>query len=632
MAPTDNIPELRLEIDRLISAGRVSDAGTAIAALWRQDPTPASAAFILARSDRAEVRSQLNYLPFRVAILRSFTIEPAIPLLRATALCHRLDLCVHIGDYNAYMQEVVDPESALYRFEPNAVILAARTADLAPDLWQDYSALDSAAVHAATGRVVNTLQQFIVSFRRHSQAPLIIHTLEQPLRPALGVLDSQSEISQSEAIQNINRELRQTARQHRDVYILDYDALIARYGRLLWQDERKYLTVRLPITAHHLIHLADEWLRLLLPLSARTAKAIVVDLDNTLWGGIIGEDGMAGIKLGAEYPGAAYQSLQRALLDLSRKGILLAICSKNNFDDAMEVLEKHPGMLLRPSHFAAIRINWNDKSRNLPEIAAELNIGVDCLAFLDDNPFEREQVRSTLPEVLVVDLPADPIHYAAAVRDCPAFERLTLSAEDAQRTAFYAQNRERSQVEQTFKSKEDFFHYLQQEAVISPVSSQTLARVSQLTQKTNQFNLTTTRLGEQQIADLAARPGSHVFTIHVRDRFGDHGLVGVAIASDHDDTREIDTFLLSCRVIGRSVETALLSHLAQDAAAHGLHRLAGWFIPTRKNAPAKDFYSQHGFEHQENKGDNSRWSFDLRSGEIVCPAWIKLNVANGGPA
>jgi FkbH-like protein len=632
MTPADNIPDLRREIDRLISAGCVSDAAAAIMALWRRDHTPASAAFILARSDRTEVRSQLDHLPFRVAILRSFTVEPAIPLLRAAALCHRLDLCVHLGDYNAYMPEVVDQESALYRFDPNAVILAARTADLAPDLWQDYSALDSAAIQVATERVVNTLQQFIASFRQHSQAPLIIHTLEQPLRPALGVLDSQSEISQSEAIQNVNRELRQTARQHRDIYILDYDALIARHGRLLWQDERKDLTVRLPISAHHLSHLADEWLRLLLPLSGKTAKVIVVDLDNTLWGGIIGEDGMDGIKLGAEYPGANYQSLQRALLDLFRKGILLAICSKNNFDEAIEVIEKHPGMLLRPSHFAAMRINWNDKSQNLREIAAELNIGVDSLAFLDDNLFEREQVRSTLPEILVVDLLEDPIHYAAAVRDCPAFERLTLSAEDTQRTAFYAQQRGRSHVEHSFKSKEDFFHYLQQEAVISPVAPQTLARVSQLTQKTNQFNLTTTRLGEQQVADLAARPGSHVLTIHVRDRFGDHGMVGVAITSDEGDNREIETFLLSCRVIGRSVETALLSHLAQEAAACGLHRLAGWFIPTKKNAPAKDFYSQHGFEREEQKGDNSRWLFDLRNGEIACPAWIKLTVTNGGSA
>ncbi len=229
--------------------------------------------------------------------------------------------------------------------------------------------------------------------------------------------------------------------------------------------------------------MAREWMRFIVPLSGRTAKVLVVDLDNTLWGGVIGEDGMAGIKVGAEYPGAAFQSLHRALLDLSRKGILLAVCSKNNLDDAMEALEKHPGMLVRAKHFAAMRINWTDKAQNLREIAAELNVGIDSLAFVDDNPFEREQVRAALPEVTVIDLPKNPLEYAAAVRNCAAFERLALSAEDQQRTGMYAAQKQRAGAEQSFQSKEDFFRFLEQEAELEPVSDLTLARVAQLTQK-----------------------------------------------------------------------------------------------------------------------------------------------------
>ena len=227
--------------------------------------------------------------------------------------------------------------------------------------------------------------------------------------------------------------------------------------------------------------------------------------------------------------------------------------------------------------------NWNDKAQNLREIASELNIGIDSLAFLDDNPVEREQVRAALPEVTVIELPQDPLEYAATVRACPAFERLTLSAEDQQRTAFYADQRERSEAEQSFQSKEDFYRFLEQEAEIAPVSPATLTRISQLTQKTNQFNLTTRRYSEQQISDMAARKEWQVTSIRVRDRFGDHGLVGVAITHDEGDACKIDTLLLSCRIIGRTVETALLSYLAECAAARGRRRLLGWFLPTKKN-------------------------------------------------
>src|SRR6202163_1664409 len=231
--------------------------------------------------------------------------------------------------------------------------------------------------------------------------------------------------------------------------------------------------------AGHLIHMAREWMRCIVPVSGRIAKVLVVDLDNTLWGGVIGEDGMTGIKVGPEYPGAAYQALQRALLNLSRKGILLAICSKNNLDDAMEALEKHPGMLVRPKHFAAMRINWTDKAQNLREIAQELNLGIDALVFLDDNPFEREQVRAALPEVTVIDLGKNPLEYASAVRNCAAFERLTLSSEDQQRTEMYAAQKRRAGAEQNFQSKEDFFRFLEQEAELVTVSALTLPRVAQ---------------------------------------------------------------------------------------------------------------------------------------------------------
>jgi FkbH-like protein len=524
---------------------------------------------------------------------------------------------------------MLDGQSSLYRFAPNAVVLAVRTDQAAPELWRDFSDLAPKTAQQAARRVVNSYEQWIGTFRKHSQAALIIHSLERPSTPSLGVLDSQSETGQSGLILQINRELQRIGGTFHGVYNLDYDALIARHGSGHWHDERKWLTARLPIAAGHLVDMAREWIRFIVPLSGRTAKVLVVDLDNTLWGGVIGEDGMAGIKVGAEYPGAAYQALQRALLDLSRKGILLAVCSKNNLDDAMEAIEKHPGMLLRAKHFAALRINWTDKSQNLREIAEELNVGIDALAFLDDNPFEREQVRAALPEVTVIDLshndlPKNPLEYAAAVRNCAVFERLTLSAEDQQRTEMYVAQKQRAGAEQSFQSKEDFFRFLEQEAELEPVSNLTLARIAQLTQKTNQFNLTTRRYTEPQIAEMAKQAEWQIFSIRVRDRFGDHGLVGVAIAHDQGDECEVDTFLLSCRVIGRTVETALLAHLAESAAQRGRKRLVGWFLPTKKNAPARDFYQQHGFERKEVNDSGSLWTLDLKTSTLRCPEWIKL--------
>ena len=628
MSHEHNPANLRSEVDRLLAEGSHDAASRRLSELWRREPGSATAGFVSSRLD--QLRDKLPLTKFKLAILRSFTVEPIVPLLRAQAFTYGVDLEIHVGDFNTYVQDIVDAGSSLYRFAPNVVILAVRTEDVAPDLAREFADLSPEAADQAAGRVTHGYEQWVNSFRQHSQAALIVHSLERPTHPSFGVLDSQSETGQSGLIRQINREIHRVAESHRGVYVLDYDALVARHGSQHWHDERKWLMARLPISADHLLLMTREWMRFLLPLAGRTAKALVVDLDNTLWGGIIGEDGMAGIKIGAEYPGAPFQALQRALLDLSRRGILLAICSKNNLDDAMEALEKHPGMLVRSKHFAAMRINWTDKSQNLREIAQELNIGVDSLAFLDDNPFEREQVRAALPEINVIDVPQNPLEYAAIVRDCPVFERLTLSAEDQQRTAMYADQRQRATAEQTFQSKEDFFRFLEQEAELNPVSGLTVARIAQLTQKTNQFNLTTRRYTETQIAEMAKQPEWNIFSIRVRDRFGDHGVVGVAIAHDQGEQCEVDTFALSCRVIGRTVETALLAHIATSAAARGRKQLVGWFLPTKKNAPARDFYLEHGFDLVANSCEGSLWSLDLTQQKVASPEWVKLVTTNGG--
>ncbi len=584
-----------------------------LAAAWEREPASALAGFVASRYDR--IAPRLGLLKQRWAILRSFTVEPLVPVLKAGAYAARVALETHLGEFNAYAQEILDPESSLYRFEPDVAVLAVQTRDVAPALWCGGSAAND---------VLSRFGDWIAGFRKYSKAALIVHSLEVPAVPREGILDAQREDNAAEAIHRVNRGLRALAGEYRGVYILDYDALVARHGRERWGDARKWLTVRLPVASTNLPHLAAEWLRFLHPLAGKVAKCVAVDLDNTLWGGIVGEDGVNGIRLGAEYPGAAFQELQRVLRDLSRRGILLAVCSKNNPADAMEALSGHPGMLLQPRDFAAMRINWSDKAQNLREIAAELNIGLDTVAFLDDNPVERQQVREQAPEVIVITLPQDPMDYAQAVRDCPWFERLTLSEEDRQRGDYYLAQRDRMELERSVTSKEDFYRSLEQVAEIAPVNAQTLARVSQLTQKTNQFNLTTRRYTEQQIAEMAASPNWRVWSLRVKDRFADNGLVGVSIARVDGQVCEIDSFLMSCRVIGRTVETALLSHLAADARQCGATVLQGWFFPTKKNAPACEFYREHGFELAEGRDDALLWKFDLTRNTILPPEWVSV--------
>ena len=613
---------LRQEIEELVEVGQSARAAGRLAVLWHRESGPALAGFVVSAFEK--LRGGLDLRRYRCAILRSSTVEPILPVLRAYAFVGGIDLTVHVGQFNSYSQELLDESSTLYAACPDAVILAVQAEDIA-----------GGKTAGATGEFVEHVTQhfhgWIEAFRARTHASLIIHSLEAPVVSSDGIFNSQLVDNQADAIHQINRNLRRLACQHRGVYVLDYDGLVARHGREHWRDERKWLTARLPVAAPNLAALAREWMRFLAPLAGRVAKAVAVDLDNTLWGGVIGEDGISGIQVGPEYPGAVYQALQRALLDLTRRGILLAVCSRNDPQDAMEVLAGHPGMLLRPEHFAAMRINWNEKSGNLREIAAQLNIGLDSIAFLDDNPVERQQVRDEAPEVMVLELPDHPMGYAGAVRDFPAFERLTLAEEDRQRNGYYAAERERAALKLGAATHEDFFRSLEQEAEIALVDRFTLARVAQLTQKTNQFNLTMRRYTEQQIDELARRQGWQVLALRLRDRYADNGLVGVAITHDEGGGCRIDTFLLSCRVIGRTVETALLAYIAEAARERGARSLDGRFVPSKKNAPAKDFYREHGFTLLSKPGlegaSEELWRAELAgpgAPRLDCPEWVRL--------
>jgi FkbH-like protein len=624
----DQGSNLRAGIDAAIAADDVATARELIERLWRQRCGPAVAGFVNGRL--AKLPPAIQGRSATVAILRSFTVEPIVPILRAAAAVNGIDIAVHVGDFNTYAQEILDPQSSLYgTWAPDVVILAVQTRDIAPDLWGGFSGLDADAVVTAVARVVDHYANLIRAFRSRSRAHLLIHGLECPPFAALGLADRASVNGQIAAIERINAELTALAASTPGVHVVDYDGLVARIGRTNFADERKWLSMKMPIRAEHMAALADEWLRYLQPICGRVAKALVVDLDNTLWGGVVGEDGAAGIQLGEQHPGAGFVALQHAIRDLAGRGVLLGICSKNNESDALEVLERHPAMVLRPGDFSAMRINWENKADNLRAIAADWNIGLDSIAFIDDNPAECALVRRQLPEVIVIELDAVPEVDRNPVIGNPFFERLSLTDEDRGRTAVYAQQRERSMASAASGSLEDYLMSLGTVVTIAPLRAEDTPRVAQLTQKTNQFNLTTRRYGEQDIEAFVA-DGDRVYSARASDRFGDHGLIGVVIARPLDHTWRIDTLLLSCRVIGRGVETAMVARVVADARAHGASKVVGEFVPTAKNAPARGFYESAGFDRVAGDDQRSEWSLDLTRATLDVPAWLELNRAEEG--
>ncbi len=619
--------QIREQVENCLVEERWQQAHLRLGDFWRSEAKAASANFVLSCYEK--IRGHVPLAQTRVAFLRSFTVEPLVPILRSAGLVAGIDATVHVGEFNSYAQEILNSNSGLYRFNPEVVFLAIQTRDIAPELWDGFADLSEGDAQTAVDRVLQSYSGWVRKFRENTKASLVIHNLEKPVA-SMGVLESQRKFGQLSAIERINTGLREICGEHRGVYLLDYDAVVAQHGRVRWHDEGKWLMMRMPFAPDSMLPMVNEWLKFLHPLTGATCKVLVLDLDNTLWGGILGEDGFDGIKLGTEYPGAMYRSFQRAILDLYDRGILLAVCSKNNPQEAMDALEKHPGMLLRPEHFAAFRINWQDKATNLREIAAELNLSVDSMAFFDDNPVERELIRSEVPEVKVIAVPDHVQGYVQALRGCAYFERLTLSAEDQEKTKQYQEQRKRSELQQNTGSLEDFFRSLEQELVIAKVSGESIGRVAQLTQKTNQYNVTTRRYTEQQIADFASNPEYGVYAIRVKDRFGDNGIVGVLITRACEDVCEIDTFLLSCRVIGRTIETAMLGFLTDTAKASGASVLQGWFIPTKKNAPVKDLYASHKFEAVETRNGATLWSLNLQQANIPFPEWIRVNIT-GNP-
>ncbi|MQA28697.1 MAG: HAD-IIIC family phosphatase [Luteitalea sp.] len=591
------------------------------------DRAPTAASYLQAARDVSRLDPELA--PVRVALLSSYTIDLLQPYLEVELARHRLGARLYVAPFNTAPQELLDPDSGCARHTPDVVFVAQRLEDVCPSLANEFLSLAPAQVESLIVAVVNQTVSRLEAFRSRSGAAIVVHSFTLPAHPLLGIAEIGATGSQTAAIRDLNGRLGQALKDLPGAHLLDCDRAAATVGYRSWYDDKLWHLARAPLSAAALTELARVQAAFVQAILGRQARCLVLDLDGTLWGGVVGEVGMPGIQLGDRFPGTAYQEFQHLLLALHGRGVLLAINSKNNPEDVAPVFEAHPHTVLRWEHFAARRINWCDKPQNMREIAAELNIGLDALAFFDDNPAERALMRQALPEVRTLEVPQDPIGYAQTLSRSRMFDRLNISDEDRRRGSMYQAQQARRVLQTSTTSLESFLESLEMRAEIEAASPKTLPRVLDLVQKTNQFNLTTRRHTASDLARMAGDPEWGVYALRLGDRFGDQGIVGVAIVRLQATAAQLDTLLLSCRVIGRNVETAFLAFLAGWARSRGALTFEGTFIPTAKNAPASDFFSRHAFSRVRSETDAVGWRLSLDADTVRGPAYITCVAPTG---
>ncbi len=577
------------------------------------------------------LRAQPGFKALKAYIVRSVTLEPILPFLATEAVLSKYVLDLQVGGYGSYAEELLNPHSTLAKFKPDAVLVVLDLDDIAgrlPDLCAD--GIGEAVVQEIEDSAAR-IAQLLKALRSNSSARIVLQGCLVPDQTSLGdVGDANLSRSLTSAVQRLNQKLAEVCGTISDCVFFDVDHLAARHGRANWRDNRMFLASRLPVSASFFSAYSRGLIRSLSALYRAPRKVLCTDLDNTLWGGVLGEEGPEGIATGSAFPGNCYLEYQRYLKQLSSRGILLAIVSKNNEADVREAFQTRAADLaLTLDNFVASKISWNEKSQSLRELAEELSLGLDSFVFVDDNPVECEAIRQHLPEVAVIAAPVqEPWKLIDILSAQPFFDAAVVTDDDVNRLNEYKAQAQRAELAGNAGSRDEFLASLGIVCTFLSALDAPLARSVQLLAKTNQFNLTTRRHSAAEVEEFASMPGGQAIAIRVRDRFGDAGVVGLALARNEGNSCFIDSLLLSCRVIGRGIETALLAHLGANAIRTGAEKLVGEFIPTRKNAPCADFYADHGFALDSSLNNAQTGSIfyqlDLTTSPPTSPQWLTL--------
>ena len=538
-------------------------------------------------------KSDISQLPqYRIAVMGDCATQHLATALRGYGVYAGLGLSVFDADYNQIDAQVMDPGSELYGFAPNAVLIQMCTEKL-------YEAFCAAPLNRRASFAEDTYRRIAQIWERlNANARLTVLQCNFPLMDDGGFGQYGNKTADSFLFQQrkLNFLLMQGCQEVKNVYIIDLDALQAACGRETFSDPKLYYIAKMPISVDVLPAVAKNVIDTVRSLRGTVKKCVVLDLDNTLWGGVIGDDGLSGIQIGELGTGHAFSDFQAWLKELKNRGMLLAVCSKNNEPAAKEPFEKHPEMVLRLEDISMFVANWEDKASNIRTIQKTLNIGMDSLVFLDDNPFERNLVRSMIPEITVPELPEDPALYLQYLRRLNLFETASYSVEDSGRTQQYREQAERAVFESSFQSYDAYLEGLAMKAVAAPFDAFHYPRIAQLTQRSNQFNLRTVRYTEAEIEALSRDDSRICLYFMLKDKFGDHGLISVVILDKQaDSSLFVSEWLMSCRVLKRGMEEFIINKIIQTAADHGFQKVIGEYIPTPKNAMVKDLYEKMGF-------------------------------------
>ncbi len=559
-----------------------------------------------------------SFTALRVLVASTFTLQTIEPMMRG--LCYLEGIAPDI--------RFLPPPQLEEGLTANAeswdlVIVAAEVADLAPPLLDggQEAADDRVALREA---LQDRLARLVTLAHERTGGVVVVHNFAVPTDRVFGILEPRMEATPAHTIRALNEFLEALSRRHPFVHVLDVDRLAGLHGKAGWRDPRLWHAGRLGLVNRPARMVAEEYLRFIRVLRGRVVKCVVLDCDHTLWGGTAGEDGVEGIQLGEGYPGCCYVELQKALLVLLQRGVLLALNSRNNEADVFEIIDRHPAMRLRRAHLAAYRVNWQDKATNLVELARELDLGLESLVYVDDDPVEVAWVAQALPAVTTVCVSRTPTEVLRRFHDGVHVDALAVTAEDRGRTRLYAAERERDTLKDVAGSLEAFLAQLAMQATIWPLRATDLPRAAQLAQRTSQFNLTARCYSEAALGRLRQAGGHRLLGVSLADRFGDSGTVGLVILSLGDlEALEIDTFLLSCRVIGRTLEQTVLAHLVAVARGVGYRRVRGHYVPTPKNKLVEGLYSRFGFTQVDDAG--RVWERETTPALAPSP-WIRLTV------
>ncbi len=546
-----------------------------------------------------------GFKPVKVAVLADSASQFFCQALKGYGYTQELAFDIWEADYDQVFQTALDAGSNLYQLQPDYVIVFESSRKLLAKFY---------------GKDADGKRQFAENYMQHISAVtaqissriktnIIWLNYTEINDGVFGNFSNKTSQSFLYQLRLLNLKLMELAQQQKNFNVCDVAALQGQYGNTQLYDEKVYINTDNVFALDFLPVLAKNITDIILSYTGRFKKCLILDLDNTTWGGIIGDDGMEGIQIGDLGIGKAFTKFQQWALQLKQRGIILAVCSKNTEEIAKEPFEKHPDMQLRLEDIALFVANWNNKVDNIRYIQSVLNIGFDSMVFLDDNPFEREMVKQGIPGITVPELPEDPAEYLSYIYTLNLFETASFTEEDTRRNEQYREEAGRVQLQQSFANEDEFLESLDMQAVAAPVDNFTLPRVAQLTQRSNQFNLRTIRYSEEEMKAVMQDANKHTLSIRLADKFGDYGLISALITEKKEDgTLFIDTWIMSCRVLKRGVEHFALNQLVALAKAQHCKVLAGEYIPTAKNGLVKDHYQNLGFEYKD-----GLWLLDVNS-------------------